>query len=1259
MSRFGARLVNMPRANRFGARLVEEDSQQIPHAQGVGGTAALIGDTTAPPARPSAVAAFGRELPGVFSDVVQAALGPARGPVSNSGDAAGYEAAKGALADTLSPFTDPEKAVQFQKNLAKTAGGQVALRAEQGLSNVAEAGLSLASRAFGGGKLSAALHADKEKRDQFLTDAEAGGDLEGALGKTGSRILNGVVNSVAKFGAAGLAGPTAVYSLMAGETFDNGMAEAKSKGLDGNHSLAFAGGKAIVETAITAMMGKIGGKLGLESFEESLSPAMRQATEKLAAKAVPPTMLTKFAKAMGGAGMESLEEGLVDIVQQGIEVKAGTSKKVDLRRSFEAAVAGAVSRGATGAVNGIKEITGAIRAIPADKLHQTLLGVQAAESATKPKVEGAPALNPLVEHARQFFTTATEDQKAAAGKYLNQAEFAELTGIKKTSQTFRDSFASTVALYQKVPKLAESAASVPPGSEAAPVADPAGPGGEAAQTPAPAPDAVQAAPEGVPTSEQAFRNPDAPTGPVEAPVPVEPGTSAKRSSMSRDRELLGLPELPDAESRSWATALDTAMQNGTPGRALDLANEVIAKPRAFSDVETAGVVVRAAELKNQFEALDKQLSSATEWVDVKQRSAELNRIEQEFDTILTALRRSGTEKGRALAAQKLTINKSYDLLSSIARAKATKGAPLSESDRAAMKVKTDAHQVAEAAVNNFEAKAAEEGKQKTHREVARLRGAVGAIRRTLGLDPALSAEAVAIPGLTEGDKASLAKLSTKLAEAEANLDKVPIEAQPAGSKVHNRPSEQAVSDLDDGVARVLADLKRRVKQSDSSKIEQQKIDVLQKRMIEAQETLRKARAGEPTAADNKAADVMSEERDRLHYELKKTRQQIRDEIVRHRPKNVWDHAATYTDLSRGMITGMDYSAVGRQAKFAAWAHPIIAVKALPAMFKAGMSDFNAYRAEQEILSRPLAPMYELGMTIHRKDAELSQREENFASKVLEKVPLAAGSQRAYVAFINQMRADTFDYLAKVHGGDIGLSQQQYKDLGHLINVNTGRGGFAAADQHMRTASLALFAPRFLLSRIQYAIGEPAWRSDSKTRSIVAQEYARTFMGAAAWYGLYAAAWGDDPRFSITFDPHSTDFGKIVLGNTRIDPMAGLAQVTRFAVRMLSGQSVDKTGKTKTLSPDDKWREASRFARSKMSPILGDMANLGTGADVMGNPVNVSSPEGALNFGLGLVLPLSIRDIGSAMEDQGIPRGTAVSVLNMFGEGLQVYGDDKK
>lgn len=159
-------------------------------------------------------------------------------------------------------------------------------------------------------------------------------------------------------------------------------------------------------------------------------------------------------------------------------------------------------------------------------------------------------------------------------------------------------------------------------------------------------------------------------------------TSAKKEQLAADRAELDLPELPQAERKGWQLSLDNAKEKGLDKRADLLASEVLSKPRALNDEETAGLVLRAQELKNDHARVMKEIGDATDSEQIKAKVAERAAIESAFDTVTKAAKASGTEKGRSLASQKLTINQDYDLVSVVQRMKAAKGRELTADERA-------------------------------------------------------------------------------------------------------------------------------------------------------------------------------------------------------------------------------------------------------------------------------------------------------------------------------------------------------------------------------------------------------------------------------------------------------------------------------------------------------------------------------------------------------------------------------------------------
>lgn len=204
---------------------------------------------------------------------------------------------------------------------------------------------------------------------------------------------------------------------------------------------------------------------------------------------------------------------------------------------------------------------------------------------------------------------------------------------------------------------------------------------QAPKQPAPAPNAPEA---GQQPSTQGEIVP--PAAPGATQPPTEQGgqrlTSARQAMLNEDRRALGMDELDSPAKRKWQTALNEAraQHEKDPYAAQRLAAGVLANPVALNDTQTALLVIRANEIKNEHADLMSRIGQARDGVDIETLSAQIGRMETEFDSLTQALYRSGTEKGRALASQKLTINQDFSLVSVRNRAKAAKGAELSDAE---------------------------------------------------------------------------------------------------------------------------------------------------------------------------------------------------------------------------------------------------------------------------------------------------------------------------------------------------------------------------------------------------------------------------------------------------------------------------------------------------------------------------------------------------------------------------------------------------
>lgn len=390
---------------------------------------------------------------------------------------------------------------------------------------------------------------------------------------------------------------------------------------------------------------------------------------------------------------------------------------------------------------------------------------------------------------------------------------------------------------------------------------------------------------------------------------------------------------------------------------------------------------------------------------------------------------------------------------------------------------------------------------------------------------------------------------------------------------------------------------------------------------------------------------------RLEFEKRRLQRAVRDKINSLRPRTFWSRAGEPFNLTRSIMTSMDFSAVLRQGAFVALGHPGRAAKAVPEMFRSFKSEQVADEAYQSIMDRPNAPLYDrAGLYIAPLDGKLSQQEEAFMSRVAKHIPGVAGSQRAYVTFLNRLRADSFDAMAETLTPDGMPTQEESEAIADYINSATGRAHLGKAEQAGTALATVFFAPRLVVSRFQLLTGRGLRRGPASVRKMVAGEYARFLTGLGVVYTLAMMAGAE-----IEKDPRSSDFGKLRWGNTRLDPLAGLAQVTTLLSRVVSGKTKNQAGAVTPLRGEDARygtgvaSVVGRFLRTKLSPAAGAALDVADGENVVGEKVTPLSAVG------NMMLPLAYRDIYEAMKEHGVAEGTALGTLSLFGMGLSTYG----
>jgi hypothetical protein len=299
---------------------------------------------------------------------------------------------------------------------------------------------------------------------------------------------------------------------------------------------------------------------------------------------------------------------------------------------------------------------------------------------------------------------------------------------------------------------------------------------------------------------------------------------------------------------------------------------------------------------------------------------------------------------------------------------------------------------------------------------------------------------------------------------------------------------------------------------------------------------------------------------------------------------------------------------------------------------------------------------------------IDSREEFFRSELAEKIPiygrLIGGSARAYTAFLNDLRLNQSRTLirdAQAMGIDPFKDLNFARQLGEFMNTTTGRGSLKTSigvgkrfqrtidlEHNAKLLSDVLFSPRLIASRINmlnpqtYVMAPP----------FIRQKYAFAMMRSiGAWMTIAGLAKLAGAQVSMS--PTSADFGKIKIGNTRLDPGAGFQQYLVLGARnIMGGNTSSTTGTWKPYGtgykPETRGSTNQDFLANKLEPKLKLAYDL-----FYANPARPVYVGDRL---LQMAAPMLAGDIANLVKDDptmgvlfGIPLAATV------GMGTQTYG----
>lgn len=375
-------------------------------------------------------------------------------------------------------------------------------------------------------------------------------------------------------------------------------------------------------------------------------------------------------------------------------------------------------------------------------------------------------------------------------------------------------------------------------------------------------------------------------------------------------------------------------------------------------------------------------------------------------------------------------------------------------------------------------------------------------------------------------------------------------------------------------------------------------------------------------------------------------------------KKVWDLAGEiFADVPRALKTTLDMSNTLRQSAVLGTRHPIRFTQAFGQSFKQMISKNSFEKALDTMKNSPeFRVAKDAGLALSDPRKLFGQREEYFLSNLADKIPFVGkfvqASNRAYVGMSNSLRFSVFNDLAHSMGEAGQASASNLKSLADFVNTATGRGSLGALERHAQLLSKIFFAPRYVMSRLQFF--NPAWYA--KMPPPVRKEALRTaasYVGTVSTLVTLLRMGGAD----VETDVRSTDFGKLKVGNTRYDLTGGFGLYVRLIGQLLSGEKKTTKGDIVELIKkgpftDSRGTVLGRVARGKLAPLPSVTINLLTGSNVVGEPVTLKSEL------LDQITPLYLSDVADAMKDRGPEALLDIGLPAFFGVGVQTYDDTK-
>lgn len=369
--------------------------------------------------------------------------------------------------------------------------------------------------------------------------------------------------------------------------------------------------------------------------------------------------------------------------------------------------------------------------------------------------------------------------------------------------------------------------------------------------------------------------------------------------------------------------------------------------------------------------------------------------------------------------------------------------------------------------------------------------------------------------------------------------------------------------------------------------------------------------------------------------------------------------------SKSLRATLDVSGILRQGAKVWATHPTIAARNSLKSLKVAIKSFGDENVMDAVNANLVSRENYLNGTYKKMGIEVYDvTEEAFPSKVLGKVPflrkLYNASDTAYTSFMQLNRADLADlYIKKAVGAGVDLTKEG-KAIGNLVNSLSSRAGLGGAERYANAVNNVFFSPRLMKSNFDVLGGHfvsgggglhPIKGGSNFVRKQAAMNLVKI---AATTYTILKAADAIRPN-SVEWDPRSSNYGKIKIGNTRFDVTGGMSSLVTLGSRLSTASSKSSTTDIVSKLNDDEnpFTQTTagvllNFGENKLSPVYSALQDIITQEDFQGKKPTFGSTVRNLTF------PIVVDNYQELSKDPNAAPLVASMILEGFGVSTNTY-----